>query len=117
MAAELTSNAVQSGTLKANVTMETPSASCLPSCARSVPSSMTAMPPRIGSQTTTLRIGQFIRSTRLRPEHDPTDERRETHDHRERVVIEIPRLQAARDGGQHADGFCAAVDGGAVDQR
>ena len=52
-----------------------------------------------------------------RPEHEPADERRETDDHRERVVIEVTGLQAARDDGQQADGPRAAVDEGAVDQR
>ena len=60
IAAEVVSNPVHSGTLSANVTIETPSAICLPSRARPEPRAKTAMPPKIGSQTTMLRIGQFI---------------------------------------------------------
>ena len=60
MPAESKSKCTHSGRLNTNVTIEVPSATCLPSCARSEPSSMTAMPPKIGSQTTTLKIGQVI---------------------------------------------------------
>src|SRR6185369_3829475 len=101
--------------LSTNVRIETPSESCLPSCARAPePSSSTTIAPAIGSQITTLSNGQFISS---RPEHEPTDERREADDHRERVVVEVARLEIARDARDEPDGLRAAVHDRAVDQH
>ncbi len=60
MAAESKLKPVQSGMLSANVTIDVPSASCLASCVCLSPSAMTAMPAKIGSHTTMLKIGQLI---------------------------------------------------------
>src|SRR6478672_13883818 len=101
--------------LSTNVRIDTPSATCLPSCTRAPePSSSTTIAPAIGSQIKTLRNGKFISSCL---EHEPTDERREADDHRERVVVEITRLEAARDVRDEPDGLRAAVHERAVDQR
>src|SRR5215467_690490 len=104
--------------LSANVTIDTPSAICLPSCARPPePSSSTTIAPAIGSQMTRLSSGRFIVVPASRPEHEPTDEHCETDDHRERVVIEVARLEPACDARDEPDRLRAAVHDRAVDQR
>src|SRR5262245_27113439 len=61
---------------------------------RSPSASMTA-PPAIGSQMSTLSIGQSSCIAFLLPQHVPRQQRRQSDDHREGVVIEISRLQVA----------------------
>src|SRR3954470_7570865 len=103
--------------LSTNVRIEAPSATTLPTCARGPePSSSTPIAPTIGSQIKTLSSGRLVTMRASRPEHEPTDERREPDDHRERVVVEITRLEAARDARDEADGLGAAVYDRAVDQ-
>ena len=64
--------------------------------------------PAIGSQISTLKMGHI--HVVYSPPHQPTDQRGEPDDHRERVVIEVSGLRLAEHAGQHADGLRAAVD-------
>src|SRR5690606_31368650 len=100
--------------LSTKVSTDAPSATCLPSSARSEPIASTTAPAAIGSQIRMLRIGQSIASA---PQREPADQRGQRNDHRKRVVIEIPRLDTpsdARDGGDRPG---AAVHDQAVDQE
>ena len=75
----------------------------------------TATPPRIGSQMTRLRsgIGALTRSQTV---DEVTEERTESDDHREGVMVEIAGLHLPYDAGEPPDETCRAVDHEPVDQ-
>src|SRR3954463_1357484 len=78
------------------------------------PSASRATPNTIGVQMARLKAPTLFFSLSAEP-----DETRHQHehadDHRERVVVDVARLQAAGDAGEPAHQVRAAVDHGAVD--
>src|SRR5690606_23485145 len=94
-------------------------------CARPLPSSSNAKPPRIGSHTRRLSRGQFATSIRsvvfgaCRGSGPELDQHCEQHDqaedHHEGIVEEEAGLRPAHDGGDRADQLRAAVDDQSVD--
>src|SRR5690606_13637813 len=114
MLAVVVSKPVKSGMLRTKVSTDAPSATCLPSSARSEPSASTTTPAKIGSQIRMLRIGQSIASTLKR---EPADQHGQRDDHRECVVIEIARLEPPRDARHDTYRACAAVHDEPVDQE
>src|SRR5690606_12142753 len=82
-----------------------------------LPSASTIAPPRTGSQMRMLRRGQF--DTYRLPSGPVVNEHGQQHDqaddHRECIVVEAARLQAARDTRHQADQARGPVDRDAVD--
>src|SRR5688500_574593 len=119
------SNPVSSGTVSASATNAVTSASQRAACARRSPSIRASTPPSIGSQINRLNRGAFATSSipckgwarASGPElSDHHQQRDQTDDHREGVVVQVTGLDAAHDARHEADQARAAVDRDAVDQ-
>src|SRR6478609_11106448 len=82
------------------------------------PSASSAVPNTIGVQMARLRTPTLFFSLLSVVEPDePRHQHEHADDHRERVVVDVARLQAAGDAGEPAHQVGAAVDHGAVDHR
>src|SRR5688572_25578427 len=89
-----------------------------PSAAPRSPRASMITPPKTGNQMSTLSIGQSNCIVRfLLPQHVPREQRRQSDDHRERVVIEEARLHVAQYSREPADHARRPVHHSTVDQR
>src|SRR5918993_2053998 len=119
MAGLATSMPVNRPMLSTKVSTETSSAKLRASAARWSPKNRHAAPPNIGSQIRRLSRGQLAGRVTKRSSAAHPRQHREQHDeaqdHGECVVVQVARLQAARDGRDAVDDPGRAVDEDAVD--